>query len=1494
MTKKLIGTILFIVGFVVNVHSQTSISNLNYVWAVGNNQGGTNISYAYFETTDASGNVYVAGTFMGTVDFDPGAGVVSKTSNGNEDVFLSKFDQNGVLQWNRTFGGTGTETVFGLELATGTSLYLTGTFISPTVNFNTSGSDIKTNAGGSDVYVTKISTINTYQYTKQIGGAAVDDVGAVAVDNNNNVLIFGRFMGTVDFDPNAGVQNMTAATTGLYMLKLTSGGNFVWSKMWQGSSSYSDQENIDIKVDASNNYFIVGEYFNSMDFDPNAGVQTMTSVQPAVGNIFLLKLDQTGNYLTSKSYNCPSLDVNIELDNSGNVYLTAMAFGTVNVGSLSYTTSGPRSGILLKLDNLGNILLSSSVDGTGADSYGEIKHFVENGSEYFYTLLYTATAVGSFVPGMHVVKLNTSNVVQFYKSYDPSMSAWDIDVNFNNDVFVCGFFNQTRNFDFNGTHNLVAPATNNAFVAKYNNCEIGSTQTSADVYCEGTTASLSSSISGLSYSWSGPNSFTSVLTNPTVSNFSTFNTGNYIAIIEQAECKFDIDTIVVTMNNAPVVSSAISANDLTPCLNSNLNFFAPTMLNTVYAWSGPNGFTSSLEDPTISNVSMAASGTYSLDIQNITTGCHSVIDPSLNVTVQGLPGLPTAVSVGDNTPCEGDLVQFSAPTITNVTYAWSGPNGFTSSLEDPTISNVTTAASGIYSLQLTDVLTGCIGNLGADGQVSLTVQLLPIINSGISVGDNTPCEGDLVQFSAPTVSNVTYAWSGPNGFTSSLEDPTISNVTSTASGTYSLQLTDLTSGCQSLLNGSSQVALTVQLLPIISVGVSVGDNTPCEGDLVQFSAPTVSNVSYSWSGPNGFTSSLEDPTISNVTSAASGTYSLQLTDLTSGCQSLLNGLSQVALTVQLLPIISGGVSVGDNTPCEGDLVQFSAPTVSNVSYSWSGPNGFTSSLEDPTISNVTTAASGTYSLQLTDLTSGCQSLLNGSSQVALTVQLLPIISGGVSVGDNTPCEGDLVQFSAPTVSNVSYSWSGPNGFTSSLEDPTISNVTTAASGTYSLQLTDLTSGCQSLLNGTSQVALTVQLLPIISGGISVGDNTPCEGDLVQFSAPTVSNVSYSWSGPNGFTSSLEDPTISNVTTAASGTYSLQLTDLTSGCQSLMNGSSQVALTVQLLPIISGGISVGDNTPCEGELVQFSAPTIINASYSWFGPNGFVSILEDPTIINVTTAASGTYNLYVVDNITGCVSLSNSLSQVDLDVTVLPVLNEDDSILFCYSNTGVLTLPAGYDNYQWSNGGTDSITTVNTNGWYGFMVTENGCSSNLDSVYVELFNQQVNVAHSANGCYGDYYSFMASGGGDYSWIGPNGFSSNDSIVEFVHLNNGNIGNYALLVSFDNGCQFNDQLSIEFLPNEICHKIPEIITPNIDGLNEAFVLEWLVEYPNNRIVIFNRWGSTVYESQPYQNDFTGVANKGIDIDNGVLPNGTYFFLLYLDEESKPIKGTIEIQK
>jgi gliding motility-associated-like protein len=112
----------------------------------------------------------------------------------------------------------------------------------------------------------------------------------------------------------------------------------------------------------------------------------------------------------------------------------------------------------------------------------------------------------------------------------------------------------------------------------------------------------------------------------------------------------------------------------------------------------------------------------------------------------------------------------------------------------------------------------------------------------------------------------------------------------------------------------------------------------------------------------------------------------------------------------------------------------------------------------------------------------------------------------------------------------------------------------------------------------------------------------------------------------------------------------------------------------------------------------------------------------------------------------------------------------------------------------------------------------------------------------------------------------------------------------------GCSGLDSVQVTVAEFQDCLFIPEIVTPNGDNSNDEWVITGIQNYPNAEVSIFNRWGNLIFTVSPYENNWYGQVNKGVNVGDGSgkVPPGTYFYIVDLkDGQTEPFKGYLELQ-
>ena len=312
----------------------------NLLWA--KSFGGTSSDGGNSITVDASGNAYITGYFIDTVDFDPGAGTTNLTSNGSFDVFVQKLNPSGNLLWVKSFGGTSGDRGH-ITVDVSGNVYTTGEF-GDTVDFDPgAGTTNHTSNGFSDAFIQKFDPSGNLVWAKSFGGKSDDGGTSITVDALGNVYTTGFFRDTVDFDPGAGTTNLTSNwSSNVFVQKLDPSGNLLWVKSFGGTSN---DGGMSITADASGNAYLAGFFRDTVDFDPGAGTTKLAS--KGGSDVFVQKLDASGNLLWVKSFGGwkrNDVGISITLDTSGIVYTTGYFGDTVDfdpgVGTTSLSSKG--------------------------------------------------------------------------------------------------------------------------------------------------------------------------------------------------------------------------------------------------------------------------------------------------------------------------------------------------------------------------------------------------------------------------------------------------------------------------------------------------------------------------------------------------------------------------------------------------------------------------------------------------------------------------------------------------------------------------------------------------------------------------------------------------------------------------------------------------------------------------------------------------------------------------------------------------------------------------------------------------------------------------------------------------------------------------------------------------------------------------------------------------------------------------------------------------
>lgn len=376
------------------VASYTNNGNYQFAGMLGGYDASSYPDLGYDVALDGSGNVYITGSFTGTVDFDPGPGVANLTSTAvnTADVFIAKYDAAGNYLYAKQMGGISADNAYSLFVDVSGNVYITGTF-SGTADFDPGPGVVNlVSAGITDIFFAKYDASGNYVYAKGIGGTNLDYGASLSVDGSGNVYVTGYYQGTVDFNPGAGVANLVSAgSDDIFFAKYDASGNYVYAKSIGGTGTDNGNS---IKVDGNGSVYITGYYQGTADFDPGAGVVNLVSA--GANDIFAAKYDASGNYVYAKSFGGSGNDAGnkILVDAGGNIYV-AGSFSSIadfdpGAGVVNLVSAGSNDIFIAKYNTVGNYVYAKSMGGSNNDNGSGL--ISDAGGNIYMTGNFTGTA----------------------------------------------------------------------------------------------------------------------------------------------------------------------------------------------------------------------------------------------------------------------------------------------------------------------------------------------------------------------------------------------------------------------------------------------------------------------------------------------------------------------------------------------------------------------------------------------------------------------------------------------------------------------------------------------------------------------------------------------------------------------------------------------------------------------------------------------------------------------------------------------------------------------------------------------------------------------------------------------------------------------------------------------------------------------------------------------------------------------------------------------
>ncbi len=323
--------------------------------------------------SDESGNIFILGSFKGTVDFDPGMAVNNLVAGGgSEDGFILKLNSVGSFVWVKQMDGDGYTDPNAIAVDKAGNVYVNGTF-NYTTDFDPGSNvfNLSNFTWGLDIFILKLDSSGNFVWAKKCEGS-IEIFGInILIDNNGNVVVAGHFAGIVDFDPGPQTFKIAWSTQGwdIFILKLDANGNFIWA----GSIGGGYQRTImSLVSDKNGNIYAYGGFTGTVDFDPSVNVNNL-STNPIVGklDLFLLKLNSKGQFLWVRQIISKATGFgDLALYGSHGVYIGGvfrdeLCFNNQNC----FTTESPSDLFIAVFDSAGNFEWAKQLGGSGSEGF---------------------------------------------------------------------------------------------------------------------------------------------------------------------------------------------------------------------------------------------------------------------------------------------------------------------------------------------------------------------------------------------------------------------------------------------------------------------------------------------------------------------------------------------------------------------------------------------------------------------------------------------------------------------------------------------------------------------------------------------------------------------------------------------------------------------------------------------------------------------------------------------------------------------------------------------------------------------------------------------------------------------------------------------------------------------------------------------------------------------------------------------------------------------
>lgn len=877
-------------------------------------------------------------------------------------------------------------------------------------------------------------------------------------------------------------------------------------------------------------------------------------------------------------------------------------------------------------------------------------------------------------------------------------------------------------------------------------------------------------------------------------------------------CGPQSSSVIITYNATPSAPVALGTSI---CAGSTATLSA-TAPGGTYQWYDANTGGNLLSTgPSFTTLPLNANTTYY--VQTTINGITST-RTAVTVTVNAIPAAPIAPPAQT---CTGTSTTLTASGSAG-TYAW-----YDAAIGGNLLSNTNTYTTPVLNFNTSYYVQTQIGScVSPRTQVDVTLTPVPNVTSAIS---GSACSGNALSYTITSdVPTATFTWS--RAAVAGISNPAVTNQTSSTIAETLINttgnainvtyvITPLSGTCS---GPAFNYVVTVYPLPAVTSSATPAAicNATSPGYAITFNTPA---TSFTWS--RAAVAGISNVTVSGQTAPVIREVLFNTTNAPIAVTYVINYKTNTCtatpfnVTITVNPtatVTSSSSNVACSGQPEGYAITSNIPT---ATFSWSRPavganpavfNNTSSTINETLVNNGLTPLTVVYTI--IPIANGC----NGTPFLD-TVSINPTVFKPVANNNSPVCVGSTIKLLTPVVPNATYLWTGPNGYTSTDQNPVINNATVADNGVYTLTTT--IRGC------TSPPANTTVEVDVPSKAVILSPPSPftvctlapkvlLHGEIINGTSTT---GQWSTSGNGTFLPAIDSLNVQYLFTPedkANGSVVLTLATTSKSDCSISTAS--VKIQFGPLPAVDAG---PNQAVCSQDpLVKLDGKVLANGDVEW-------TTLGSGTFVPAANKLDGSYAPSAEDVKNGAVQL------------VLKELNAG----ICFIPTDTMTIKF-VPPPTLNAGGTRYVLRGNT-------ITLNPTVSNDSVTYLWSPNVDINDVTAKN-----------------------------------PVITGDINRaYTLTVTDPRGCQTTDTTFVIVSP-EI--KVNNAFTPNGDGINDLWEITGLVAYTDATVDIFNRFGTKLFHSVGYPKAWDGTYG------GKPVPAGVYYYIINTKVNNQVLSGYVTV--